>query len=77
MRSYYCLMLLLLAGSCQTVSVEQLKIVQQIANMTKRFSAYPEKICSDLTDIRDLVNFYREVDRIHPMIVKIDYNLKF
>ena len=52
------LMLLLLCGSCLTVSTEQRRMVLQFAKHAENFSAYPEKIVSELADIRESRGLY-------------------
>ena len=47
------LMLLLLCGSCLTVSTEQRRMVRQFAKRAENFSFYPEKIGTELASIRE------------------------
>lgn len=58
MRCYYCLLLLLLVGSCRTVSMEQRKIVQQFADKTESYAASPERIWTELAGIRESRGVY-------------------
>lgn len=54
----YCLLILLLSGSCLSVSKQQQKVVQQFATKTENFSAIPEKIMAELADIRETRGIY-------------------
>ena len=58
MKLIYCLMLLLLFGGCLTVSTEQRRMVRQFAKQAENFSAYPEKIGSELANIRESRGLY-------------------
>lgn len=54
----YFFVLLLLTGSCLSVSKEQRSIVQQFSLKTENFSAYPEKIMTELAEIKEARGVY-------------------
>jgi len=53
MRLYYLQILLLLTVSCRTISSEQRKVVNQFALKTENFSAFPEKLWTEIAGIRE------------------------
>lgn len=58
MRIYTCLLFLFLAASCRTVSNEQRKVVGQFALKTENFSAFPEKMWTEIAEIREARGVY-------------------
>lgn len=58
MRLFYCLIFLFLSVSCRTVSTEQRKVVSQFALKTEDFSAFPEKMWTEIAEIREARGVY-------------------
>lgn len=54
----YCFVLLTLAASCMTLSRQQRGLVRQFALKTENFSAFPEKMMTELADIREIRGIY-------------------
>jgi len=67
MRFYFCLMFLYLTVSCRTVSTEQRRIVNQFALKTEDFSAFPEKIWTEIAEIREIRGVYYANSFIDPV----------
>ena len=58
MRFYLYLMFLFLTVSCRTVSTEQRRIVNQFALKTENFSSLPEKMWTEIAEIREARGVY-------------------
>ena len=54
----YSLLLLFVLSDCISVSDQQRKAVQQFASKTKDFSSFPERIMTELADIRESRGIY-------------------
>ncbi len=67
MRFYFFPIFLFLTLSCRTVSTEQRKIVNQFALKTENFSAFPEKIWSEIAEIREARGVYYANSFIDPV----------
>ena len=52
------LVLILMTAGCVTVSEQQRNVVRQFAVKTENFSLFPEKIMSELADIRETRGIY-------------------
>jgi len=57
-KIFYGVLLLFLLSDCISVSNQQRKAVQQFASKTKDFSSFPEKIMTELADIRESRGIY-------------------
>jgi hypothetical protein len=58
MRSYCCLVLLLLAAGCRTLSPEQREMVWQFADKSEKFPVTPVNNWIVLADIREYLGIY-------------------
>ena len=67
MRFFFCLMLLLLIVSCRTVSTEQRRIVNQFALKAENFTALPEKMWTEISEIREARGVYYANSFIDPV----------
>lgn len=67
MRFYFSLMFLFLTVSCRTVTTEQRRIVNQFALKTENFSAFPEKMWTEIAEIREARGVYYANSFVDPV----------